>query len=120
MTVEEASVGELQERRMPSLQGKELLTKSFSLTLGKCLVKSLVWSTLLYRAETWVIKKEDARRGESCDMWFRQKLLGISWADKVCNKEVLTQAGERQQVLDIIRNRQRRWIGQTLRHGDLH
>ena len=76
--------------------------KSFSLTLRKHLVKSLVWSTLLYGAETWVIRKEDARRLERCDMWLRQNLLGISWADKVCNKEVLTWVEERQQVLDII------------------
>ena len=93
---------------------KELLTKSCSLTMRKCLiVKSLVWSTQLYGAETWVIRKEDARRLESCNMW-----QGTSWANKVCNKEVLTRVGKRQQVLDIIRNRQRRWIGHTLRHGD--
>ena len=92
---------------------KELLTKTCSLTLRKCLVKSLVWSTQLYGAETWVIRKEDARRLENCNMW-----QGISWADKVCSKKVLTRVGKRQQVLDIIRNRQRRWIGHTLRHGD--
>ena len=92
---------------------KELLTKSCSLTLRKCLVKSLVWSTQLYGPETWKIRKEDARRLGSCNMW-----QGISWADKVCNKEVLTRVGKRQQVLDIIRKRQRRWIGHTLRHGD--
>ena len=45
---------------------KELLTTSFSLTMRKRLVKSLVWSTLLYGAETWAIKKRDARRLESC------------------------------------------------------
>ena len=33
---------------------KELLMKSFSLTLRRCLVNSLVWSTLLYGAQTWV------------------------------------------------------------------
>ena len=33
--------------------------------------------------------------------------------------EVLTLVGEKQKALDIIRNRQRRWLGHTLRHGDL-
>ena len=47
------------------------------------------------------------------------KVASISWADKVSNKEVLTQVGEKQQVLDIIRSRWRRWRGHTLRHGDL-
>ena len=60
---------------------KELLTKSFSLTLRKRLVKSLAWSTQLYGAKTWVIRKEDAIKLESCEMW-----QGISWADKVSNK----------------------------------
>ena len=32
---------------------------------------------------------------------------------------VLTRVGERQQVVDIIRNRQRRWLGHTLGHGDI-
>ena len=33
--------------------------------------------------------------------------------------EVLTLVGEKQKALDIIRNRQRRWLRHTLRHGDL-
>ena len=82
-------------------------------------MKSLDWSTLLYEAETWAIRKEGARRLESCEMWLWRKLRGISWADKVSNEEVLTRVGESQHVVDIIRNRQRRWLGHTLRHVDL-
>ena len=55
--------------------------------------------------ETWAIRKEDARRLDSCDMRIRRELLGISWADEVSNKEVLTRVGEKQQVFDIIRSR---------------
>ena len=33
------------------------------------------------------------------------KVASISWADEVSNKGVLTRVGEKQQVLDIIRNR---------------
>ncbi|XP_015763039.1 PREDICTED: uncharacterized protein LOC107342095 [Acropora digitifera] len=43
---------------------KELRMKSFSLTLRKHPAISLVWSTLLYGAETWAMRKEDARRCE--------------------------------------------------------
>ena len=49
---------------------KELLMKSFSLTLRKHPAISLVWSTLLYGAETWAMRKEDARRSESCEIYW--------------------------------------------------
>ena len=34
---------------------KELLTKSFSLDLTKRIVKTIIWSTLLYVAESWAL-----------------------------------------------------------------
>ena len=39
-----------------------------------------------------------------------------SWKEKAMERN---DRKPRKQVLDIIRNRQRRWLGHTLRHGDL-
>ena len=47
---------------------RELLTKGLSLNLRKRMVKSLVWSVLLYGAETWTLCKEDIKSLEACEM----------------------------------------------------
>ena len=41
-----------------------MLTKAFSLCLKERIIKTVIWSTLLYGAETWTLKKEDVRRLE--------------------------------------------------------
>ena len=40
---------------------KELLTKAFNLTLKKRIIKTVIWSTLLYGAETWTIRMEEKK-----------------------------------------------------------
>ena len=98
---------------------KELLTKACSLCLKKKIIKTVIWSTLLYGAESWTLKKEDARRLESCEIWLSRKVLNITWSDKVCNEEVLRRVGEERAIISVINRRQKVCLGHTLRHGDL-
>ena len=73
---------------------KELLTKFFSLDLKKRIVKTVIWSTLLYGAESWALRRDDIQRLESSEMWLWRKILNISWSDKVSNDEVLRRVEE--------------------------
>ena len=57
-------------------------------------MKTVVWRTLLYEAESWTLKKGDIRGLEICEMWPWKKVLNISWSDKVCNEEVLRRVCE--------------------------
>ena len=102
---------------------KELLTKSFTLDLKKRIVKTVIWSTLLYGAESWALRKDDIRRLESCEMWLWRKILNISWTEKVSNDEVLRRDNEDKAIIPSINKRQRTWLGKTLghtlRHGNL-
>ncbi|KAG7494822.1 hypothetical protein JOB18_038345 [Solea senegalensis] len=96
---------------------KELLTKSFSLPLKKRIIKTVIWSTLLYGAETWAMRKEEISRIESCEMWLWRKTMKILWSDKVSNEVVLRRI--ERSLVDTIRRRQKAWLGHTLRHREL-
>ena len=100
---------------------KELLTKSFTLDLKKRIVKTVIWSTLLYGTKSWALRKDDIRRLlESCKMWLWRKILNISRTEKVSNDEVLQRVNEDRAIIPSINKRQRTWWnGHTLRHGNL-
>ena len=49
---------------------------------------------------------------------FGEKVLNITWSDKVCNEEVLRRVGEERSIIAFINRRHRVWLGQTLRHDD--
>src|SRR5215510_7102107 len=94
---------------------KELLVRTMKLKLKKRIVKTLVWSVLLYGAETWALRKEDIRRLEACEMWFWRRIEGISWKDHMKNEEVLSRVGERRTLIETIVRRKKNWIGHVLR-----
>ena len=39
----------------------------------------------------------------------------IGWIDKITNEYVLERIGEARQIVSLIRNRKKKWIGQVLR-----
>jgi hypothetical protein len=96
---------------------KELLTKRFKMTIKKKIVKTLIWTTLLYGCETWTLLKEDFRRLDAIEMWLWRRMEKISYIDKITNEDVLRRVGEVRQLGSFIRSRKRNWIGHVLR-GD--
>jgi len=83
---------------------RELLTKPFRMDFKKKIVKTLVWSALLYRSETWTLRKEDIRRLEAVEMWMWRRMERVSWMDRITNEEILNKVGEKRQLLSAIGN----------------
>jgi len=74
---------------------RELLTKPFRKEVKKKIVKTLVWSTLLYGSETWTLRKEDIGRLEAVEMWMWRRMERVSWLDKIPNEKILNKVGEK-------------------------
>jgi len=51
-------------------------------------------------------------------MWNWQRMEKISWTDKVTNKDVLKKLNESKNMLNVIRQRKRKWIGHVLRNDE--
>ena len=96
-----------------------LLTSKISMELKKRIIRSTVWSVMMYGAETWTLTQADRKRIEAFEMWIWRRMLKISWTEKVSNEEVLMKVGEQRNVLNIISRRKHNWIGHILRHGGL-
>ena len=54
---------------------RELFTKNIGLSLEKRLVKTLVWSVLLYACEAWTLKKADINKIKAFEMWCCSRIL---------------------------------------------
>src|SRR4029077_425302 len=81
---------------------KELLTKRFSKVVKEKIVKTLVWTTLLYGCETWTLKEKEIGRLESAEMWMWRKMEKISYKDGVTNNDVLKRVEEKRRVMEKI------------------
>lgn len=97
----------------------ELMRRGLNKDLKKRLVKTLIWSVVLYASETWTLRKEDIRRLEAFEMWVWRRMEKISWTEKKTNEEVLDLVQEERSLVNTIRQRQRNWIGHILRGESL-
>ena len=79
------------------------------------LIHTYVWSALLYGAESWTINKEMERRLAAAELWFYRRMLKVSWTKHVSNEEILHRVGNPEHLMDIIRDRQLRFLGHVIR-----
>ena len=86
-----------QEIKRQLLLGRKVMTnlhsilKSRDITLPTkvCLVKALVFPVVMYRCESWTIKKAEHRRIDAFEPWCWRRLLRVPWTAKRSNQSIL-------------------------------
>ena len=85
----------------------------------KRIIKSMIWSVVLYGSETWTLRKEDIRRLEAFEMWIWRRMERVRWMDRRTNEDILQMVDEKRSMIGIIRSRQRKWLGHIMRGDSL-
>jgi hypothetical protein len=92
---------------------KTLVTSKLDLNLrGKKTVKCYIWSTALYGAETWTLRRVDQKYIESVELWCWRR-MEVGWTDHL-KSEVLGAVMEEMNILHTIKTRNANWIGHVL------
>ena len=79
------------------LLGRKVMTnldnilKSRDITLSTkiCLVKAIVFPVVMYRCESWIIKKAKPWRTDAFELWCWRRLLRVPWTPRRSNQSIL-------------------------------
>ena len=79
------------------LLGRKVMTnldsifKSRDITLSTkvCLVKAMVFPVVMYRCESWTVKKAERRRIDAFELWCWRRLLRVPWTARRSNQSIL-------------------------------
>ena len=73
---------------MPNLDS---IFKSRDITLPTkvCLVKAMVFPVVMYRCESWTVKKAECRRIDAFELWYWRGLLRVPWTARRSNQSIL-------------------------------
>ena len=66
-----------------------LKSRDITLPTKVHLVKALVFPVVMYRYESWTIKKAEHLRIDSFELWCWRKLLRVPWAARRSNQSIL-------------------------------
>ena len=97
-----------------------ITARHISMEIRKRIVKAYVWSTLLYRCETWTIATSNMTKLQSSEMWAYRKMMKISWRENKTNEEVLTLADEQLYIIPTIKKRKITYFGHMIRRNNIH
>ena len=79
------------------LLGRKVMTnldsvfKSRDITLPTkvCIVKSMVFPVVMYKCESWTIKKTECAKIDAFKLWWWRRLLRVPWTARRSNQSIL-------------------------------
>ena len=99
---------------------RNLLTnRKLSVKTRKNIMKTYIWSTLLYGVESWTLSLGLRRRLEAIEMWLWRRMMKVPWTARRTNEAVLNMVGEGRQLLRTVRKRQLKFLGHCMRREGL-
>ena len=64
-------------------------TRDITLLTKVRLVKAMVFPVVMYRCESWTVKKAEHRRIDAFEMWCWRRLLRVPWIARRSNQSIL-------------------------------
>jgi len=78
--------------------------------------KHTIWCILLYRCETWTLRKYEQGRSEAMEMRTWRRMTRTSWIERKTNEAILEQINEKRTLLKTIMRRKIKSTGHLIRH----
>ena len=66
-----------------------LKSRDITLPTKVCIVRAMVFLVVIYRCESWTIKKAEHHRIEAFELWCSRRLLRIPWTARKSNQSIL-------------------------------
>ena len=79
----------LLERRTMTTLNSVLKSRDITSWTKVCTVKAMVFPVVMYRCESWTVKKAECQRIGAFKLWCRRRLLRVPWTAKRSNQSIL-------------------------------
>ena len=66
-----------------------LKSRDITLPTKVCIVKAMVFLVVMYRCESWTVKKAERQRIDAFELWCWRRLLRVPWTAERSNQSIL-------------------------------
>ena len=82
------------------------------------LVKAMVFPVVIYRCESWTIKKAECRRTDAFELWCWRRLLRVPWTARRSNQSILKEISPGCSLEGLILKLKLPYFGQLMQRAD--
>ena len=95
------------------------ILKSRDITSTKVhLVKAMVFPVVMYRCESWTIKKAECQRIDAFELWCWRRLLRVPWTARGSNQSILKEISPECSLEGLILKLKLQYFGHLMRSVD--
>ena len=66
-----------------------LKSRDITLMTKVCIVKAMIFPVVMYRCESWTIKKAEHQRTDAFELWCWRRLFRVPWTARRSNQSIL-------------------------------
>ena len=106
--------------RYPVFTNLESVFKSRDITLPTKvhIVKAMVFPVVIYRCESWTIKKAECQRIDAFELWCWRRLLRVPWSARRSNQSILKEISPEYSLEGLMLKLKLQSFGHLMRRAD--
>ena len=108
----------LLERKVMTNVDSILKSRDITLSWKVCLVKAMVFPVVMYRCESWTIKKAEHWRIDAFELWCWRRLLRIPWTARRSNQSILKKISPGYSLEGLILKLKLQYFGHLMQRAD--
>ena len=83
-----------------------------------CIVKAMVFPAVMYKWESWSIKKAEHQRTDAFELWCWRRLLGVLWTARRLNHSILKEINPEYSLEGLMLKLKLQYFGHLMRRSD--
>ena len=95
-----------------------LKSRDITLPINVHLVKIMVFPVVMYRCESWTIKKAEHRRIDAFELWYGRRLLRVPWTARRSNESVLKEISPEYSMQGLMLKLKLQYFGHLMQRTD--
>ena len=95
-----------------------LKSRDIILPTKVCLVKAMVFPVIMYRCESWTVKKAECQRIDTFKLWWWRRLLRVPWIARRSNQSILKEISPGCSLEGLMLKLKLQYFGHLMRRVD--
>ena len=95
-----------------------LKTRDITLPTRVHLVKAVVFPVVMYKCESWTIKKAESRRIDAFELWCWRRLLRVPWTARRSTQSILREISPEYSLEGLMLKLKLQYFGHLMRRAD--
>ena len=95
-----------------------LKSRVITLTTKVYVVKAMVFPVIMYRCESWTIRRAERRRINAFELWCWRSLLRVTWTARKFNQSILREISPEYSLEGLMLKLKLQYFGHLMRRTD--